>query len=62
MCVQYARWLAAPFFALICLQACGALSIEPTAPEEPVVSPEPAPRLMRRDGGNSVNESAEGGP
>lgn len=56
---QHAWWLGACLLGAAWLDACGAMTIEPAMPDEPVVTPQPAPRLVRRDGGRDVTARAE---
>jgi hypothetical protein len=56
---QRAIRLFFPVLVLGCLESCGAVTLEPTAPEEPPPPPrERAPRLMRRDAGPDANVAA----
>jgi hypothetical protein len=46
-------WLGAPLLIAIAAFAanCGAVTLEPLPPEEPLPEAAPPPRLMRRDAG-----------
>jgi hypothetical protein len=44
-------WLSGLFIAAAWLESCGAMTLEPGVPDEPVVTPLRPPRLMRRDAG-----------
>jgi len=44
-------WLGALALALFLAQSCGAITLEPLPPEEPLPEAAPPPRLMRREGG-----------
>ncbi|HMI87057.1 MAG TPA: hypothetical protein VK550_23340 [Polyangiaceae bacterium] len=46
---QYVGWVAVSLLAAAWLESCGAMTIEPAMPDEPVVAPASAPRLVRRD-------------
>jgi hypothetical protein len=51
-------WLLASVLALV-LGGCGAMTIEPSAPEEPPAERTPSgPRLVRRDGGAKAPDAA----
>jgi hypothetical protein len=41
---------------------CGAVTLEPLPPEEPLPEAAPPPRLMRKDAGSAPQESAEEDP
>jgi hypothetical protein len=44
-------WLGAVTLALFVAQSCGAVTLEPLPPEEPLPEAAPPPRLLRHDGG-----------
>jgi hypothetical protein len=50
-------WLLASVLALV-LGGCGAMTIEPSAPEELPAARPSAPRLVRRDGGVQASDAA----
>jgi hypothetical protein len=51
--------LFASMLALTWLGGCGAMTIEPSAPEEPPTAARPsAPRLVRRDAGREAPDAA----
>jgi len=54
---QCRLWLLASVLALLCLGGCGAMTFEPSAPEEPPAAHPFAPRLMRRDGGANAPDA-----
>jgi hypothetical protein len=51
-------WLFASALALLWLGGCGAMTIEPSAPDEPPATPLSAPRLVRHDGGANAPDAA----
>jgi hypothetical protein len=53
---QYAWWLGALLLGVAWLESCGAMTIETAPPDEPVVRPPPAPRLVRSDAGVEAGE------
>jgi hypothetical protein len=54
-------WLGGLFVAAAWLESCGAMTLEPGIPDEPVVAPPRPPRLVRRDGGSAA-PNAEDNP
>jgi hypothetical protein len=57
---QHAWCWGACLCGAVWLDACGAMNFEPAVPDEPVATPEHAPRLMRSDAGRS--DAAAAGP
>jgi hypothetical protein len=47
-------WLGAMLLGLGLAESCGAVTLEPLPPEEPLPEAAPPPRLMRRDAGADV--------
>jgi len=55
---QCRLWLLVFVVALMWLGGCGAVTIEPAAPEEPPAATQSAPRLVRRDAGTKAPDAA----
>jgi hypothetical protein len=51
-------WVLASVLALMWLGGCGAVTIEPSAPEEPPAALPSAPRLVRGDAGATAPDAA----
>jgi hypothetical protein len=45
-------WLGAAVLALFLAESCGAVTLEPLPPEEPLPEAAPPPRLVRREAGS----------
>ena len=56
---QQTGWIWALLLAAAWLESCGAMTLEPGTPDEPVVAPRRAPRLVRRDAGSDAANNAE---
>ena len=52
-------WLLASMLALLWLGGCGAMTFEPSTPEEPPAAHPSTPRLVRRDGGADAPDAPE---
>ena len=55
---QCRLWLFASVLAMVWLGGCGAMTIEPSAPDEPPAARPSAPRLVRHDGGTKAPDAA----
>jgi hypothetical protein len=47
--MKVAFWLGAAWIGLVLAQSCGAMTLEPLPPEEPLPEAAPPPRLLRKD-------------
>jgi hypothetical protein len=50
--MRAAFWFGAAALALFLAQSCGAVTLEPLPPEEPLPEAAPPPRLLRKDAGS----------
>ena len=55
-------WLGALLWAVGWTGGCGAVTLEPLPPEEPLPEAAPPPRLLRRDAGADAGKTAEDNP
>jgi hypothetical protein len=62
MSKQHVVWLSGLFIAAAWLESCGAMTLEPGVPDEPVVTPVRPPRLVRRDAGSDGATRADDDP
>ena len=56
---QRAGWLGAAVLGLVCLDSCGAMTIETAPPDEPIAAPARVPRLVRRDAAFEAIEAGQ---
>jgi hypothetical protein len=55
-------WLGVILWAIGLAEGCGAVTLEPMPPEEPLPEAAPPPRLVRRDAGVDAGKTGEDTP